>query len=336
MKMGMNSFTEAAYVGQILHRFERHVQKDTDLWNVRCPFCGDSKRNKSKMRGYIYKAGNHLRYKCHNCDANLSFGELLKSLDPMVYGDFILEQYGDRERPTPASFAPKKFVPVKDPLEALERLSELPSDHPAPTYIIGRKLPPETLSRLFYAPAFKTWVNTFREGKFKDVTKDEPRIVIPFFDLEGKLVGIQGRSLDPKAGLRYITIKIEPVPMFYGIDRVDLSKTVYVTEGPFDSECLDNAISGDGLSGIKRLLKLVPDPVFVADNQPRNEEVCKSIERIISSGAKIVLFPDGMKSKDINSLAQLGVSRRQLHRMLEQNTLSGLAATLRFSEWKKV
>ena len=41
-------------------------------YNFRCPICGDSKKNKSKTRGYLYAVKANTNFKCHNCGASMS------------------------------------------------------------------------------------------------------------------------------------------------------------------------------------------------------------------------------------------------------------------------
>ena len=71
---------------------------------------------------------------------------------------------------------------------------------------------------------------------------EEPRLVIPFFDKSRKMFAVQGRALG-QSDLRYITVRIdEQYPKIYGLDRVDISKPIYVVEGPIDSLFIENCI----------------------------------------------------------------------------------------------
>ena len=49
-----------------------------NIFNFRCPFCLDSKKNKFKKRGYFYPRDDTASFKCHNCGLNLSFTDFLK------------------------------------------------------------------------------------------------------------------------------------------------------------------------------------------------------------------------------------------------------------------
>ena len=57
------------------------------------------------------------------------------------------------------------------------------------------------------------------------------------------LIGFQGRALD-KSPNKYITIMIQDeAPKAYGIETIDKTSTVYITEGPFDSTFIRNSIA---------------------------------------------------------------------------------------------
>ena len=74
-------YLDSKYVSLISHRLEKFKRVKADLYNFRCPICGDSKKNKNKARGYIYSVKNNTNFKCHNCGSSTSFNNFLKSLD---------------------------------------------------------------------------------------------------------------------------------------------------------------------------------------------------------------------------------------------------------------
>ena len=54
-------------------------RKDRNVYNMRCPFCGDSSKSKSKARGYFFEKEGKLIYRCHNCGLGLSLKNFLKN-----------------------------------------------------------------------------------------------------------------------------------------------------------------------------------------------------------------------------------------------------------------
>ena len=81
---------DAKYIGLISSRLQKFKRVKTDLYNFRCPICGDSQKHKNKARGYLYQVKNNTNYKCHNCGASLSFNNFLKQLDTVIISSIAL------------------------------------------------------------------------------------------------------------------------------------------------------------------------------------------------------------------------------------------------------
>ena len=111
-------------------------------------------------------------------------------------------------------------------------------------------------------------------SKYKDrVLGDDPRIVIPFFNESGELVGISGRAINDSP-LRYLTMRfLDDVPLIYNLNNVDTTKTVFVTE-LLDSLFLPNAIAVGG-SDFKKIddSKFKENGILIFDNEPRNKQI---------------------------------------------------------------
>ena len=73
---------EHEYLPMVGCRLDRFVRKKDDLYTFRCPYCGDSAKNKSKTRGYFYSKKNELLFKCHNCGVGRTFANFLKDNFP--------------------------------------------------------------------------------------------------------------------------------------------------------------------------------------------------------------------------------------------------------------
>ena len=162
--------------------------------------------------------------------------------------------------------------------------------------MVNRKLNPDNY---YYAEKFKEWTNSL-QPIFDSTEKDEPRIIIPLF-YQDTLVGFQGRALGPSK-IKYITVMLnDNAPKIYGLDELQKDKTIYVTEGPFDSTFISNAIALCGADG--DLSKWgISNPVWIYDNEPRNTEIVSRISRTIDRGEKIVIWPSSIKEKDINDM----------------------------------
>ena len=89
--------TDSKYIKLVSSRLRNFKQKDAYLWNFSCPICGDSQKNKLKARGYVFKKGNDLFYRCHNCGVSTNVGNLIKHMDNSLHKEFVLERYKSGE-----------------------------------------------------------------------------------------------------------------------------------------------------------------------------------------------------------------------------------------------
>ena len=320
-------FVDVKYINLISSRFQKFKRVKNNLYNFRCPICGDSQTNKNKARGYLYQIKNNTNYKCHNCGINVSFNNFLKQIDTQIHKQYIFEKFKEgntgKNFTTQApvlKFEAPKFRPKLD----LPKASENPV---AKAYLENRKL---NSDNYYYTEKFKEWTNSLRPT-FDNVSKDESRIIIPLF-YQNILVGFQGRSLGPSK-VKYITIMLtDDAPKIYGLDKVQKNKSVYITEGPFDSTFISNSIALCGADGDVDKWGIC-DPVWVYDNEPRNREILSRISRVIEMGHKVIIWPSTIKEKDVNDMVLSGLD---VQSVIESNTYSGLEAKLKFTTWKKI
>ena len=320
-------FVDVKYINLISSRFQKFKRVKNNLYNFRCPICGDSQTNKNKARGYLYQIKNNTNYKCHNCGVNISFNNFLKQIDTEIHKQYIFEKFKEgntgknftTEAPILHFEAPK----FKSKLD-LPKASENPV---AKAYLEKRKL---NSNNYYYAERFKEWTNSLRPT-FDFVGKDEPRIIIPLF-YQNTLVGFQGRALGSNK-VKYITIMLtDDAPKIYGLDEIKKDTTVYITEGPFDSTFIPNSIALCGADGDVGKWG-ISNAVWIYDNEPRNTEILSRISRVIEMGQKVVIWPSTIKEKDINDMVLSGLD---VQSVIESNTYSGLEAKLKFTTWKKI
>jgi hypothetical protein len=325
------SFIDLKYINVISPRLEKFAKKKDYLYNFRCPYCGDSKKNKNRARGFFFLKKSDMVFKCHNCGVGRTLANFLKDLDISLHDEYVMERYKSGLTGKGTNTASPKFEfekPVftrKEKLLSLQKISELNKLHPARDYLANRHIPEKYYSSLYYAEDFNKWAGT--TDKFK-----EGRIVIPLMNQSGKMIGYQGRTLNKNSTLRYITIMMdEDHPKIYGLDKIKKTETVYVTEGPFDSYFLVNSIAMCGsdvnLSGYDYRF------VFVFDNESRNRQIVDRIQKTIDKGHRVVIFPKGIKEKDLNDMVLAG---HDVQNLVESNVYQGLQATIKLNEWKKV
>lgn len=338
----MSVYTDKKYLMMLSRRLVLFHTKSEYLFNFRCPVCGDSKKNKTKCRAYVYRRKSDMFFSCHNCGKTMTFGNFLKSVDKAMYDDYIMERFAEESG---GNVAKPNFDEFKTagPLRKLQdnsinlpTINDLPPDHLARKYILQRQIPKEFHSRIFYASDFKDFVAQKVPEKAENLVDAEKRIVLPFWDENKNLLGFQGRALS-NSPVKYITVKLdEHTKKVYGLDLVDFSKPIPVVEGPIDSLFLKNSLASMDAS-LQNIIPLIgnggAEYVFVFDNEPRNKDVHRSMEKTIDAGLPIVIWPPSVHEKDINEMVMAG---RDVDKLIADRTYDGIIATLEFERWKKI
>ena len=356
----MNTHIDKKFVNFLSSRLERFAWKKDNLANCRCPLCGDSQKNTSKARGFFYEKGGSYYYKCHNCGASHSLYTFLEFVDPTLKNEYQLERYRSNQTPRPKRVQIKatgveKMFGKRKPKEVVKSkllvpINELDADHPARIFVKHRMIPKEKYDLLYFTESFGEYI---KELTGVVVLSPEPRLVLPFFDKDGNIVAAQGRSLNmgsstgsidrendtTRKTLRYVTIKSPDAPekLWFGQWRVNPKKRIYIVEGPIDSLFLDNCIAMVGASGLNNIPEHLKDSegVYILDNEPRNQQIVKLMERLIDSGRKVCIWPRSVMLKDINDMIIAGMSKSKIKKIIDDNTFEGLEAKYRLSHWSK-
>ena len=319
---------DSKYIGLVSSRLQKFKRVKADLFNFRCPICGDSQKHKNKARGYFYQVKTNTNYKCHNCGASMSFNNFLKQIDSTLHKQYTMEKFKE-------GFTGRNFVVDEPKLEFtkpifrkkidLPRASEVPI---AKNYLEKRNL---DASQFYFAAKFKEWTNT-QKHTFDTIGRDESRIIIPMYDTDKNLIGFQGRSLGPNS-VKYITVMLQDeAPKLFGLDKIDDTKPIYITEGPFDSTFLENSVAMCG-SDLDIGSFGWSSYIWVFDNEPRNREINNRISKVIDRGEKVVIWPSNILEKDINDMI---LSGHNVKSIVESNTYSSLQAKIKFNNWKKI
>ena len=331
----MSLYIDHKYTNLLSSRLSRFARKSRDLYNFRCPICGDSQKNQFKARGYLFNKKNNLIFKCHNCGAGGSLKFLLDKIDPTLSRQYSFENYKE-ENGTPVyqEKIPIFRKPVFTKIDA-PKLIDLDPDHPAVKFCDVRMLPKDRYSDMYFADCFKSWVSKYDVELAARLKANDPRIIIPFFSKDRKLIAAQGRSLENNT-LRYFTIKIDKsATKIFGLDRIKEDELIYIVEGPFDSMFLPNslAMAGSDLDDVSMFY--AKNVVFVYDNEPRNKEIVFKIEKSIKKGFAVCIWPDTVKFKDINDMVVGEMDILEIIDIINMNTYRGLPARIKFNQWKR-
>ena len=338
----MSVYIDKKYVTLLAPKLSLFKQRGEFLWNFRCPVCGDSQKNKIKTRGYIYKKKERFGFMCHNCSTTMSLPKFIRYVDPSLYNEYQLESFvrsNTSNNVNVADFVTKPTfnipsVPRSILLTDAQSINGLNPYHQARKYLEDRKVP---LDNLYYTEDFAKFVKDLFPDNTKQLYKEE-RIVIPFYDKQGNLLGVQGRAIG-QSKIKYITIKTdENTPKIFGWNGLDTSKTVYVVEGPIDSLFLDNCVAtmDAALYTAPSIIGLDLDYIFVYDNERRNKQIVTNMRKTIDMGYKVCIWPDTIQQKDINEMVLAGMHPSEIQHIIDSNTHEGLIATMKMNQWSRV
>ena len=88
-------YIDIKYANMLLPRLDKwSVKRQMPyLANGRCPYCGDSTKNKFTRRGYILQKSslNYLLYYCHKCGKSTTLSKMLSETNPDLYKDYRVE-----------------------------------------------------------------------------------------------------------------------------------------------------------------------------------------------------------------------------------------------------
>lgn len=345
------------FLNLISPTLERFAWKSANLANCRCPYCGDSQKNKRKARGYFYTKGNDMFFRCHNCGVGTTMYKFLEAFSPNLAKEYALERWRGGESGHSNYKKPELNLEFKKPeikntniLSELVTVDSLPNSHICKQYVIMRMIPEKRWSNLYYTDNFSKLFDKYSPEASTIVTKShsnslitlskksDERLVIPILNREGELIAMQGRALNTENyTAKYLTIKLADSleSYWHGIHEIDPNKTVYVVEGPIDSLFLPNSIAMNGLIPNKKVPEYIQNFVYVLDNEPRNKVVLDYYKAIIGIGYAIMIWPDDIKEKDINEMIVNNINIDDILNMIMTNTYRGLEAKMRFAKWKK-
>ena len=358
----MSVYIDRKFLGFVSSKLEQFKQKQTDLYNFRCPYCGDSQKNKLKARGYVYRKSNDYFFICHNCGKSTTFAKFLEHVDGTSYKQYILERYATGETGYGSNVKKPDFEQLKgnayarlqstlnkptgdsETTESVGRTSRafahysivnLPEEHYARDYIKKRKIPENFWSEILFVPKFKDFLDEEFPNHGKDEVPNDDRIVLFYTNEKSEITNVAGRALSDTK-IRYVTVKVSDEKKLFGLHRMQKENRIYVVEGQFDSFFLPNCVaSGDSnLGGVAAVFPEL-NVVLVYDNEPRNRDIVKQIEKSIDSGYTVCLFPEHTKGKDINEMIQNGLTAEEIKGIIDNNTFSGLSAKLKFTHWKR-
>jgi len=342
----MAEWIDNKYALLLSNRFERFTNKNGTI-NFRCPYCGDSQKDKTKARGYLISKKQEYYYFCHNCHVSRNFSKFLEEQDPQLHKEYLMETLKEKatantiQKPVDSFATQPTFDAIGSrPFKELKKISQLQPSHAAKRYILSRLIPSNLHYKIFYVENGYNWAKKWLPEKFPgdEFTGKDPRIVFPLKDSKGRTFGAVARSIDPNSKQRYLKLNWndESTGFIYGLDDIDQTKRVYVLEGQIDSLFIPNSVAVGSLH-YKLIQKHIhaEEVVIVLDNEPRNKTTKESVDSAIKQGYNVCIWPSSVQQKDINDMVIAGLDPADIKMIIDNNTFNGLKAKLAFSVWSK-
>ena len=333
------------YLRLLSSRLRNFKQKKEGLFNFSCPVCGDSKKNLTKARGYAFAKGNDYFYRCHNCGVSTNVGNLIKHVDTTLYKEYVLERYSSGRSNNANSanavlqISTPKFGKLQKQkvFEHAEWCDKLPSQHFCLEYLKRRQIPKDVYKLLLFTSKYADFVTSIYPEHGKQLINDA-RLVIPFYDENDDLIAVSGRALETSDNsLRYVTVRTNDSQnkLIYGLDRIKSSEKILLVEGPLDSLFLNNCLASGDANLALTAKEIEGDITLIFDNEPRNKEILKMMNKAIDTGHSMVIWPESMEGKDINEMVMSGISPSEISDIISSNTFNGITAKLKFNMWNE-
>ena len=302
-------YTQTKYLSLVSSQFQRFTAKGKDLWNCRCPYCGDSTHSKTKARGYFFKHEETLMYKCHNCMVALPFTTVLKEHNQALYNEMMIESLKKASEPSAFDVvnAQPKFNKPSTTASIFDYLAPLEKGAPAWKYLYSqRQIPLHRKNDFLYCSDVVAFANVL--GK---TPKIEPTDAIAIMCVvQGKLSAIQMRLL--KGDIRYLTFSTnDELPIYFGLNTASTDKMLTLVEGPFDSTFIDNCVACTTLPNVKDAEYMhqlgYTNIRFAYDaDYTSNPQVRKAMQQTIKAGYSVIVYDGKFKHKDINDAVVAG------------------------------
>lgn len=321
------------------------------LYRFRCPFCGDSKKKKSKARGHFYEKDGHVFMKCFNCEYSTSFENFLREYDINLYNEFKIENLRskgksvfssarNKEKSEHATFNENllkthvKFTQQN----SIEGTILTSASSQVIEYAESRKIPHKFYDYLYETDA-QSFAKSIKKYKESEVFS-QTGLLIPFFYDESHHHYALFRSIKSKFFMVFEVNQIE-IPKIWGMNIAKDDSEIFVTESPIDAMMIDNSIAMGGVGDFtvfNFINKKYSDVTYILDNDyEKNIQVMSRLSNLIKSNSKVVIYDKKFKKfKDLNDAIVNGRwSHDSLENYIRERTFRGPMAMLELAKAKK-
>ena len=278
-----------------------------------CPMCREGSSWLKKKRFYFIPENNNVF--CHNCGYSKTPLQWISEIAGISISDIFLESkqsysfsFQEEEKP--------KFIVDTLPKDCINLYDKYQLDYYKNNNILNKVLKFVENRRLFNA------VNRPKALYLSLVDKvHKNRLIIPFYDTEGKIVYYQTRTVleaDELCKPRYLS-KINSDKTIFNIDKVDPDyDTIFIFEGPINSCFVKNGVAIGGIQEnsyqlftVKQQEQIDKFPfhkkIWVLDSQIKDSAAAKKTQNLLELHESVFIWPKelGNICKDFNDITML-------------------------------
>ena len=328
------------YVSQKFYQLAGYVKhkRYNNVYEGGCPICREGKSWGRKRRLYYIAKQNYIF--CHNCGWTGDPVKFIQEVEGITFKEIIAEAKDYDVIPIQEEEAVKKYKETETlPTDSINLMDSNQVDYfkdnkivqTALSYIKERKL-----DTAINKPK-SMWLS------LKDYTHKN-RLVLPFYDLDNKIVFYQTRTLlkeDNKLP-KYLS-KIGSEKSLFNINNIDPSiDKIFIAEGPIDACFIKNCV---GVAGIQESSETTftskqdkqldrfkfHDKIWVLDSQYQDRAAKLKTRKLIEQYQSVFIWPEkyGTAFKDFNDMCLgLGISEVP-YKFILDNTYTGPKAMLK-------
>lgn len=302
-----------------------------------CPSCREGNSWGKKRRLYFVPKDNIIY--CHNCGISLRPIKWIQQVSNLSYGEIMTEikDYSEQDTQIKDTNLKKKDIEIPPlPRDSINLSDQQQLEYHRDNFVVQGALKLLNDRRLL---ASINKPKAFWLSLTDPVHKN--RLIIPFEDLNGKIVHYQSRTIieDKKKKLPKYLSKQNSDKTLFGIERVDSNNNyIFITEGPLDACFIKNGVAVAGITEgkgeiftDKQKVQLQQYPlhklIYVLDNQRVDAASKKKSNYLIKQGCSVFVWPEKLKKfKDINELCSYFMINEISNKFIIDNTHSGVKA----------
>lgn len=306
------------------------IKKGGNRITARCPFCGDSKKSKTKKRFHLdQKNDNTWVFHCFNCDIAGNFYLLYSHLNGITPEE-AYKKFNKYNKQTILNRINKKQKKNNIP-NNINKLHDF-------SYILKNCISNEDEPKGFIQKKYKQLLLDFiekrkiqeklyiaYEGEYKG------RIIIPIW-YQNKLIYFQGRRVFSEMEPKYLNITMDKQNIIPNIEKFDKNKYIIITEGLLDAFSIGNQgtsilgkeVQQQFINTVKQ--KTDKGVILSLDNdKDGKEKTIQCIEQFRDSVLYLIYPKKYKKYKDLNEIF-INSNNINMYGLVVKNSMSAMGA----------